>query len=134
MISGFYSKYLGIFNPDRCTSDKILNYVERIVRLKELFIDKYSTFKKFLVIFFIITLFFTAHFVVTCYKMKRQSFYSYSEVMLNFYIKFMIYIGYNIVLDCSFSTFCLNGSKNPYFKNVTCSFKDNLLTNVIAIL
>ena len=134
MISGFYSKYLGIFNPDHSTSDKILNYIERIVRLKELFIDKYSTFKKFIVIFFIITLIFTSHFIITCYKMKRQSFYSYSEVMLNFYIKFMIYIGYNIVLDCSFSTFCLNGSKNPYFKNVTCSFKDNLLTNVIAIL
>ena len=64
MISGFYSEYLGILKPKDSTSDKILNYIERIVRLKELFIDKYSTFKKFIIIFFIITLIFTSHFII----------------------------------------------------------------------
>ena len=134
IISGFYSEYLGIFKPKDYTSDKILNYIEKIVRIKNLFKDNYSSFKKFMIIFLIITVFFTFHFILTCYKMKRQSFYSYTEVILNFYIKFMIYIGFNIILDCCFSTFCLKGKTNPYFKNVSCSIKDNLLTDIVAII
>ena len=134
MISGFYSEYLGILKPKDSTSDKILNYIEKIIRFKDLFNNKYSAFKKFMIIFLIITVFFTIHFIVRCYRMKRQTFYTFSEVILNFYIKFMIYIGFNIVLDCCFSSFCLKGKTNPYFKNVSCSIKDNLLTNIIAIL
>ncbi len=133
MISGFYSEYLGILKPKDSTSDKILNYIEKIIRLKDLFNNKYSAFKKFMVIFLIITVFFTIHFIVRCFRMKRQTFYTFSEVILNFYIKFMIYIGFNIVLDCCFSSFCLKGKTNPYFKNVSCSIKDNLLTNIISI-
>jgi len=133
MISGFYSEFLGVFDPKTSTSDKIFNYVEKIIRFKDLLIDKYSTFKSVLIIVFLILIFFTSHFFYTCYKIKKSSFYSYSEMILNFYIKFMIYIGSNIMFDLTFSNFCFE-EKNPYFKNISCKLKDNIFPAIISIL
>ncbi len=73
MISGFYSEFLGVFDPKTSTSDKIFNYVEKIIRFKDLLIDKYSTFKSVLIIVFLILIFFTSHFFYTCYKIKKTS-------------------------------------------------------------
>ena len=133
MISGFYSEYLGILKPKDSTSDKILNYIEKIIRFKDLFNNKYSAFKKFMIIFLIITVFFTIHFIVRCYRMKRQTFYTFSEVILNFYIKFMIYIGSNMIFDLTFANFCFE-KRNPYFNDISCSLKDNLFESIISIL
>ena len=132
MISGFFSEFLGIFDPKNSTSDKIFNYIEKIFRVRDLFVNKYSSFKTILVILLIILIFFSIHFAVTCYKIKRTSFYSYTETILNFYIKFMIYIGSNIMFDLAFCNFCLE-DKNPYFKGVSCTIKDNYFPAIISV-
>ena len=133
MISGFFSKFLGVFNPDESTSDKIFYYIERIFRFKDLLLNKYSTFKTVLIIVFFILLFFLSHFFYTCFKITKTSFYSYSEMILNFFIKFMIYIGSNIFFDITFSNFCFE-KKNPYFEDISCKLKDNLLPALISLL
>ena len=133
MISGFYSEYLGIFDPKVSTSDKIFNYIEKIFRFKDLLINKHSTFQTILIIVFIVLLIFTCHFFHTCYKIKKTSFYSYSELILNFYIKFMIYIGSNMIFDLTFANFCFE-KRNPYFNDISCSIKDNLFESIISIL
>ena len=114
MISGFFSKFLGVFNPDESTSDKIFYYIERIFRFKDLLLNKYSTFKTVLIIVFFILLFFLSHFFYTCFKITKTSFYSYSEMILNFFIKFMIYIGSNIFFDITFSNFCFEKKKSLF--------------------
>ena len=133
IISGFYSEFLGVFDPKNSTSDKIFNYIEKIFRFKDLLIDKYSTFKTILIIVFLILVFFSFHFIYTCYKIKKTSFYSYSEMMLNFYIKFMIYICSNMIFDLTFANFCFD-TNNPYFKNISCKLKDNFFNAIISIL
>ena len=133
IISGFYSEFLGVFDPKNSTSDKIFNYIEKIFRFKDLLIDKYSTFKTILIIVFLILVFFSFHFIYTCYKIKKTSFYSYSEMMLNFYIKFMIYICSNMIFDLTFANFCFE-KNNPYFKNISCKLKDNFFNAIISIL
>ena len=132
MISGFFSEFLGIFDPKESVSDKIFNYVEKIFRVRDLFVNKYSSFKTILVILLIVLIGFSIHFIVTCYKIKRTSYYSYSEMILNFYIKFMIYIGSNIMFDLAFCNFCLE-DKNPFFQGVSCTVKDNYFPAVISV-
>ena len=133
MISGFFSKFLGVFNPDVSTSDKIFNYIEKIFRFKDLLLNKYSAFKTILIIIFFILLFFLCHFFYTCFKMTKTTFYSYSEMILNVFIKFMIYIGSNIFFDITFSNFCFE-KKNPYFEDISCKLKDNILPAIISII
>ncbi len=133
MISGFFSEFLGVFDIKNSTSDKILNYIEKIFRIRDLFVNKYSHFKTILVIALIILLFFSIHFIITCYKITRNSFYTYSEMILNFYIKFMIYIGSNIMFDLAFCNFCFE-DKNPFFKGVSCTVKDNYFPAVISVI
>ena len=132
MISGFFSEFLGIFDPKNSVSDKIFNYVEKIFRVRDLFVNKYSSFKTILVILLIVLIGFSIHFIVTCYKIKRTSYYSYPEMILNFYIKFMIYIGSNIMFDLAFCNFCLE-DKNPFFQGVSCTVKDNYFPAVISV-
>ena len=133
MISGFFSEFLGVFDIKNSTSDKILNYIEKIFRIRDLFINKYSHFKTILVVALLILLFFSFHFIVTCYRIRRNSFYSYSEEILNFYIKFMIYIGSNMMFDLAFCNFCFEDN-NPFFKGVSCTIKDNYFPAVISVI
>ena len=45
IIVGFFAPQILVFKKDKSTSDKILYYCEKILRLSSLFFDKHSEFK-----------------------------------------------------------------------------------------
>ena len=133
IFSGFFAQQIKIFEKDNSDINKILYYIYRIVRFKELLIDKYTNFQLCIIIIFILLLLFTFYFIIICSKIKKNSFYSYNEFIINFFIKCFMYIFYNIILDLVFSSFCLGKDVyNPYFQNVSCKINDELPIIIIA--
>ena len=135
IISGFFSEQLGVFDKDNNTSDKILTWVEKILRFKDLFINKYKYFKVALVFLFVMIILFSILFFYSLYKADRNSTYTAKELLLNFFFKFMIYIGFNICLDMGLSIFCFGSDDhNPYFNEISCKPKDNIIIVIIGII
>ena len=135
ILSSFFADQIRVFDTVNSKSDRILNYIERIVRLKELFHDNYGGFKVFLIILFIIVILIMIHFFLSVLGVKRSSFYSLNETIINYYIKGFIFIGYNIILDLCFSNFCFGSDEyNPHFKDAKCSVKSNIGIIIISIL
>ena len=125
IISSFFSSHLGVLNIDNSFSDNIFFQIQRIFRIKDLFVNDYNSFKitvKILFSLFIILIF---HFFCSCYLISRKSFYSYNISFINIYIKIFLYIGYNIILDLCFSNFCFGFEEfNPNFTNIRCYGKE----------
>ena len=82
IIVGFFAKQIGVFNKDKSKSDKILFYCEQILRLSDLFIDKFSEFKLMIYCFFILIVLFIIYFLIILSKISKNSFYSYKELIL----------------------------------------------------
>ena len=135
ILSSFFAVQIGVFDPINSTSDKILNYIEKIVRIKDLFTNSYTGFKILLILLFIIVLLLMIHFFLSVLGVKRASFYSFNETFINYYIKSFIFIVYNIILDLCFSNFCFgNAEHNPNFLEASCSIKSNLGMVIISII
>ena len=135
ILSGFFSDNIGILDPKHSYSDKILNYIEKIVRIKELFTKDYTIAKILLLVLFVLILLFLIHFFISVLQIKRSSFYSFNETFINYYIKAFIFLAYNIILDLSFSNFCLGSSEyNPNFPELKCSVKSNIGMFIISII
>ena len=135
ILSSFFADQIEVFDSTNSTSDRILNYIEKIVRLKNLFKDNYTGFKIFILILFILIILLMIHFFLSVLGVKRSSFYSFNETLINYYIKAFIFLGYNIILDFCFSNFCLGSDKhNPYFSEVSCSVKSNIGMVIISII
>ena len=135
ILSAFFSEQIGVFDPVNSTSDRILNYIEKIVRIKDLFTKSYTGFKILLILLFIIVLLLCLHFFLSVLGVKRASFYSFNETFINYYIKSFIFIIYIIILDLCFSNFCFGSApSNPNFKEASCSIKSNLGLVIISII
>ena len=135
IISSFFAEQIGVFDPINSISDRILNYIGKIVRMKDLFKDKYIGFKIFFIIIFVIVILLMIHFFLSILGVKRSSFYSFNETFINYYIKAFIFIAYNIILDLCFSNFCLGSSENnPFFVQASCSIKSNIGLVIISII
>ena len=135
LISGFFAYQIEVFEINKSKSDKILYYIQKILRFKDLLLNKYYEFKICIIGLFIIISLFTFYFLIVCSKIKKNSFYSYKEVIINYFIKCFNYIFLNIILDLVFSNFCFGeDDKNQYFSNVSCKLKDNLAIVIISIL
>ena len=135
IISGFFSEQLGVFDKDNNTSDKILTWVEKILRFKDLFVNKYKYFKVAIIFLFVMIILFSILFFYSLYKADRNSTYTAKELLLNFFFKFMIYIGFNICLDMGLSNFCFGSDDhNPYFNEISCKPKDNIIIVIIGII
>ena len=106
-ISSFFSRHLGVLNIDNSFSDNIFFQIQRIFRIKDLFVNDYNSFKITVKIFFSLFIILIFHFFCSCYLISRKSFYSYNISFINIYIKIFLYIGYNIILDLCFSNFYL---------------------------
>ena len=65
ILSAFFSEQIGVFDPVNSTSDRILNYIEKIVRIKDLFTKSYTGFKILLILLFIIVLLLCLHFFLS---------------------------------------------------------------------
>ena len=87
IISGFFAKQIDVFDIQNSTSDKILNYIEKIFRLKDLFLDNYSGFRIAIYLLFAIVVIFSIFFVIVCYRTTKNSFYTCSEICLIFTLK-----------------------------------------------
>ena len=87
ILSVFFSDHIGILDPKNSYSDKILNYIEKIVRIKELFTNNFEGFKILIIVLFVITVLLLIHFFISVLHIKRSSFYSFNEIFINYYIK-----------------------------------------------
>ena len=72
---------------DNSFTDNILFHIQKISRIKDLFIDDYSSFKLILIILFCIFLLLIAHFIISCLLISRKSSYNYNVAFINLYIK-----------------------------------------------
>ena len=125
IISSFFSDQVGVLNINKSFSDKVLFNIQKIVRLKDIFKDDYKSFKITLITLFIIFIILVFHFLISCYLITRNSFYSYNISFINIYFKIFLYLSYNIILDLCFSNFCFGSDTlNPNFTNVNCSGHD----------
>jgi len=135
ILSSFWAKQINVFDIENSISDRILNYISRIVRIKDLFIDNYTGFKILFYIMFVVVLLLILHFFLSILSIKRSSFYSFNKTFINYYIKSFIFLGYNIILDLCFSNFCFGSDEhNPYFSEASCSIKKNLPIAIISII
>ncbi|MCQ2816891.1 MAG: PAS domain S-box protein, partial [archaeon] len=134
-ISGFFAEQIEVFDINDSTSDKILNYVEKILRLKDLFIDNYTGFKAVIFGLFAVFVISIIYFIVLIYKTNKDSFYTCTEVLLNFYIKIIIYVAFNIILDLTLSNLCFESDdKNPNFNEASCKITNILPVFIISVL
>ena len=134
ILSAFFSEQIGVFNSENGNSDKFLIYIGKIFRLKGLFQNSYEHFlivKFILLIFLIIAVF---HFLISCFFMSKESYYSYNIMIINYYIKIFNYILYNIIFDIFFSSFCLGEGDNINFTSVKCSSQNNLLSITLSLI
>ena len=134
-ISAFFDENIGIFVGKKYFLDNILNYIKRILRIKDLFKGNYTTFITLEIIFFVLIIICFVHFLVICLTMKKESIYSFHKNIINIYLKFFMHILYNIIFDFCFSNFCFGSSElNPNFTDVTCDIKDHLGIFIISLL
>ena len=135
ILSSFWAKQINVFDIENSISDRILNYISRIVRIKDLFIDNYKGFKVLFYIMFVFVLLLIIHFFLSVLTIRRSSFYSFNKTFINYYIKTFIFLGYNIILDLCFSNFCFGSDEyNPYFSETSCSINTNLPIAIISII
>ena len=62
VISSFFAEQIGVFDPVESTSDRILHYIQKVVRVKDLFRNNYTGFKIFFLVLFIVIILLLIHF------------------------------------------------------------------------
>ena len=135
ILSSFFSDQIGVFKSSNGKSDQVLSYIEKIIRLKGLFRNYYSSLRILTIVLFIIELVIILHFLLSILLMTKKYFYSYNNMFINYYIKIFLYIAYNIICDISFSNFCLGSEDfNPNFNNVMCSNQKKPLYIIISLV
>ena len=131
IISSFFSENLGVFNPKNAKSDKLLNYIEKIVRIKDLFQSNSNSVKIIGILLFVLKIILIFHFILSISFTKKNSFYSYNKKIINLYIKLFLYIGYNIIYDFCFSILS-RGSKDSH-KSIKSSSNNNIVITIISL-
>ena len=122
IISSFFSEQIGIFSPKNSKSDNFLYYIYKIIRILNLFRDNYEYLILFQIILYILIIALIIHFIISIIIITKTSFYSYNKKVINYYIKIYLYIGYNIIFDICFSSFCLGSDNlNHNFSYIKCS-------------
>ena len=94
ILSIYFSKYLGTFNPDDDVSDNILFTIQKIIRLGDLLIDNYNNFKLSIYIIFFILILATIFFFYILFNIKITSLYTMEFMILNIFIKIFKNINY----------------------------------------
>ena len=135
IISSFFSEQLNIFDPVNSKSDKILNVIEKIIRIKGLFKNNYKYFQILELCLLIIYILLIVHFLISCLNITRTSFYSYNISFINYYLKIFLYIGYNIILSVCYSNLCFGSDEyNANFPSIKCSTKNKILKDIIIVI
>ena len=136
ILSLFYSEQIGIFNHKNSKSDLLLNYIEKIIRIKDLFKNNYSGLKTLIYILFIFTIIFILYFIIICSKINSNSSFSTRKNIFNYFLKIFLFLSFNIILDICMSNFCFGSSKyNPNFDElVECKGKNVILIDCVSFI
>ena len=136
ILSLFYSEQINVFNSKNNKSDLILNTIEKIIRIKDLFKDNYRGFEILEYCLFIIVILEILHFILICLNITNNSIYSFNKKFNNYFIKIFLFLAYNIILDISFSNFCLGLSENnPNFnEDIKCGGKNRILIILLSLI
>ena len=105
IISLSFSKRLEIFDPSNNKSDYILNIIEKMIRIKDLFPANKYNFQILVIIIFILLILLNIHFFIHCITLKKDSYYSSQKFMINYYIKIFLFFAYNIFIDIALTAF-----------------------------
>ena len=134
ILSIFYSEQVQVFDPKNSNSDLFLNYIQKIIRVKDLFRNNYSGLKKLIYSLLIITILFIIYFIFSCINTNIKSIYSHNKILMNYFIKILMFLGYNIVLDSCFSNFCFGFSENnPNFDEIIkCKGSEKIFITIIS--
>ena len=76
IIAGFFATQVGVLDIVNSKSDKVINYIEQIFRLKSLFKNNYNDFKIVLYLFSIVLIVLILLFTLQIVKTRRNTFYS----------------------------------------------------------
>ena len=133
ILSIYFSKYLGTFNPDDDVSDKILYTIQKIVRLGDLVINNYLHFKIAVYLIFCFFLLGTIFFFYVLLNIKRTSLYTTQFMILNIFIKVFKNIIFNITLDLFSIQLCFGRDYNKYLKEIKCNNSNNKLPFLISL-
>ena len=135
IISSCFDKQIKVFNGDSSFVDMILNDLKILFRIRDLMRDSYFNYLLLLIALFCLIIIFSIHFLIICFSMTRKSIYNTNQKLINIYIKFFLYIFYNVILDLCFSSFCMGSDEqNPHFSDQTCSINDHILSFIISII
>ena len=129
-ISEFFRPNINIFKTTNSSFDNICYFFQKISRFKNL-IDENNNNENLHLIFICIFLLFDFILVILCVisilKMTKKTLYTLSKKIINYLIKILIFILYNIVLDFCFSYFSYHDKQSYHI--VLC-----LLTFIITTL
>ena len=131
----FYSEEIHVFNK-KSKSDEILIYLQKIMRVKDLFRSYYKALEIFVYITFIIMICAIIFFLIICSRTFIYSIYSYNKRIVHTLIKIFIFVEFNIIIDCCLSTFCFGLDEyNPNFNGqIKCYENNKIAIKIISSL
>ena len=133
LISGFFSEQVGILNDD-VVPDNYLTQLQTVIRIRDLFKSSYSTHETIMYFLFFIMIVLTLIFFIRLHSTQKSIFYSYCEIVLNFSLKFFVYVFFQPILDFCLSLLCF-GDKNPNFDgDIKCDLSDKIPLTIIMLL
>ena len=136
-ITGFFSIQANFLKPHIHSIDNILSYIEKIFRLKNLFLNNKQILLTFISFLFIVLILLSITFIILITTTTKHSLHSIGTKTFNYLIKFYNYICFNICLDLIIINFCFESNNiNPYIINSNCDIKSNFslyLTYIVLI-
>jgi len=134
ILSIFYAKQMQIFDPINSISDSILNYIEIIIRLKDIFRNNNKGLNIIIYCLFIMTILFILYFIFLITQININSIYSYNKILFNYLLKIFMFLAFNIILDICFSNYCFGFTENnPNFDEIVkCKGTNRIFISIIS--
>ena len=133
LISGFFCKQVEILKEEE-SPDNYFILLQRVIRIHDLFSDSFEIYTILLYIIFIILIILSVLFFHRVRQTGKVATYSFSESMINFFLKIFLYVLYQPILDFCLSLLCMDDT-NPHFSDESAKCNvDNIFLFIIMIL
>ena len=134
ILSIFYSEQIHLFDPIKSTSDLFLNYIEKIIRIKEIFRNNNKGLNVLIYCLFIITILFILYFIFIITQINNNSIYSFNKIVFHYLLKIFMFLEFNIILDICFSNYCFGFTENnPNFDEIVkCKGNNRIVISIIS--
>jgi PAS domain S-box-containing protein len=133
IISASFSEEVSLVDPANSSSDTVLQYLHKIIRVKDLFRDNHTGLQIALILLTVTLVLFSFYVVYIITNINKNYFYTYKEVIVNFVLKVFLYVAFIPILDLCLANLCFE-EMNPNFKDIQCDISANVLPYAIAIL